>query len=276
MKQKTVLAAIFLVISLLAVVLFSADLIPHAFTQCSTCHIMKDPSGSGFASREMIGQVTQICRECHEKDLAEGYSHPVDVQPRLIIVPEDMPLSLFGKQLQCSTCHDVHADMFTAYGTSSYFLRRQETGQAFCDICHGNFGTGRMRHEGTMAEAHFRSKYIVTNMGQDIDPMSANCLTCHDGSLGSSTTVQVGKWRHEKQFIQHDQGSHPIGIYYESVRHSRGRKTDLKPIFEVDRRIHFFDGKVGCGSCHNPYSPIPKRLVMRDDHSRLCLSCHIV
>jgi predicted CXXCH cytochrome family protein len=83
-------------------------------------------------------------------------------------------------------------------------------------------------------------------------------------------------WSHGRDFIRHDQGSHPIGVVYDDARGRQGAKTDLKPIAMVDRRIRFFNGKVGCGSCHNPYSTIEKRLVMSDRGSELCLACHIM
>ena len=60
------------------------------------------------------------------------------------------------------------------------------------------------------------------------------------------------------------------------ARFDRGAKTDLKPMATVDRRLRFFNGKVGCGSCHDPYSTIHKKLVMSDENSKLCFSCHIV
>ena len=106
--------------------------------------------------------------------------------------------------------------------------------------------------------------------------MSRNCVSCHDGTFASSISIQAGAWRHEKNFMLHDQGSHPIGIDYEAARINRGRKSDLKPLSLVDVRIRFFDGKVGCGSCHNPFSTLQKKLVMTDENSKLCFSCHVL
>jgi predicted CXXCH cytochrome family protein len=273
MRQKIALPGFFVFVVLLAVVVFSVEYRPHAFTQCSSCHVSENPSGT--AAREMIEPVTVLCRQCHEKTLSEGYMHPVDVRPGRVRVPADMPLSPSG-ELTCSTCHDVHSDYFTPYGAPSHFLRREESGRDFCTICHGTLETLSRGHRASLGEAHFTSRYIVTDVLQELDPMSMNCVTCHDGAFATSVTIQAGRWRHEKSFMRYDQGDHPVGIRYDEVRIKRGRKTDLRPLFEVDRRIRFFNGRVGCGSCHDPYSKIRKRLVMSDENSKLCLACHIV
>jgi predicted CXXCH cytochrome family protein len=272
MRQKSVLAFLFVCV-VLAIVVFCVEYPPHAFKNCTTCHVAQNPSGA--VAREMTAPVTQLCSTCHEKILSEGYMHPVDVRPQRVVIPADMPLSPYG-EIMCATCHDVHSDYFTPYSTPSHFLRRQESGKAFCRICHGDPNALGQGHKGSLGEAHFRSGYIASSARQELDPMSRNCVSCHDGTFASSISIQAGAWQHEKGFMLHDQGSHPVGIDYESARFNRGRKSDLKPIALVDTRIRFFDGKVGCGSCHNPYSTLQKKLVMTDENSKLCFSCHIV
>ena len=94
----------------------------------------------------------------------------------------------------CGTCHDVHSDYFTPYGTPTHFLRRQERGKAFCKICHGNLDALSRGHTASLGEAHFRSQYIVTDSRQELDPMSRNCISCHDGAFATSVTIQAGVW----------------------------------------------------------------------------------
>jgi predicted CXXCH cytochrome family protein len=273
MRQKTALACILFAAALLALVVLSVENPPHAFKDCASCHVLTNPTGA--RARDLTQPVTLLCNTCHEKTLTEGYMHPINIRPERVIIPEDMPLSRSG-QLVCTTCHDVHAEYFTAYGAPTHFLRRQELGKAFCRICHENLNSLSQGHKASLGEAHFRSGYIMTDPRQDIDPMSMNCLSCHDGTYATSVTVRAGVWKHGRGFMKHNQGSHPIGVDYENVRLQRGRKTDLRPLIAVDRRIRFFKGKVGCGSCHDPYSTSEKKLVMSDEHSNLCFACHIV
>ena len=48
----------------------------------------------------------------------------------------------------------------------------------------------------------------------------------------------------------------------------------LMPPATLGRRIRLFDGKAGCRSCRNLYSVEKKLLVMSNERSGLCLSCH--
>jgi predicted CXXCH cytochrome family protein len=196
------------------------------------------------------------------------------MRPRNVRVPADFPLSPAG-EFTCSTCHDIHSSYFTPYGTPSRYLRRYENGKKFCEACHA-LASIKTGHATSIGEAHFLSKYIQSNAAQKIDPQSKNCISCHDGSFASSVSIGPGTWFHRRERMPHDAGSHPIGVDYERARTATGRRTPLRPIGAVDRRIRFFDGKIGCGSCHDPYSAIEKRLVMSDVQSRLCFSCHML
>ncbi len=272
MRQKSVITFLFLCFAILALIVLSVENRPHDFKRCSSCHIQADPSRSSVEmARKMTEPISRICGTCHEKALSEGYSHPVDVRPQRVIVPADMPLSDSG-EITCSTCHDVHSEYTTPYGTTTNFLRRGESGRAFCKICHGDLGALSQGHSASLGEAHFRSRYFESDSRLEIDPMSRNCLSCHDGSYATSARIRTGYWRHERALLRYDNGVHPIGVDYESARLSRALKVGLRPLSQVDRRIRFFNGKVGCGSCHNPYSTTQKKLVVSNG---LCLSCHI-
>jgi len=273
MRQRTVFALLIGMGLLLVLGVFSVENQPHDFKKCAFCHGTDTPAGA--EAIRLIAPMTLLCTGCHSTLFSEGYMHPVDVRPRRAAIPADMPLSPSGN-LTCGTCHDVHADYYTPYGTPTRFLRRQEERQAFCMICHKQELAGGKGHPAALQEAHFRSRYVITDPLLELDPMSMNCISCHDGTFASSVTIQTGLWIHEKGALPHDRGSHPIGIHYEAARLRRGRKTDLRPISQIDRRIRFFDGKVGCGSCHDPYSTREKQLVVSDENSKLCYSCHMV
>jgi len=41
-----------------------------------------------------------------------------------------------------------------------------------------------------------------------------------------------------------------------------------------EQEIRLFEGRIGCGTCHDPFSKLPKQLVMSNKGSRICLACH--
>ena len=265
---------IFFLITCIVVIVMSLENQPHAFRRCSTCHESETVTREN--ARRLTAPVTRLCTEtCHRSVMTRGYLHPVDIKPVKVHIPADMPLSLHG-EIACSTCHDIHSEFRTSLGDHSHFLRRRIQGREFCRACHKYLTVSRAGHGGALGEAHFQARYVASDPSQEIDAMSKNCISCHDGSFASSPTIMAGSWTHQKSFVKNDGGSHPIGVDYEACRLKQGRKTDLRPMTAVDWRIRFFQGKIGCGSCHDPYSLIPKRLVMSDRHSQLCISCHMI
>ncbi|MBC8318079.1 MAG: hypothetical protein H8E41_09240 [Desulfobulbaceae bacterium] len=266
----------FIILCLLGAALFVHCLEnnPHDFknAECVLCH-QGDPS----SPVSLVGHQARMCITCHADVYESGYMHPVNVVPEHVDIPADMPLSRSGL-ITCNTCHDVHSEHETGFGEKTYFLRRLERGRAFCVACHTeNDLTGSAGHAEYLGEAHFQSEYISSGFGQNIDAMSKNCISCHDGAYGSAVTVNSGSWQHSSNYTGGKMGGkHPIGVDYEMARLRHGRKTDLRPMYEVDRRITFFNGTVGCGSCHNPYSQHDTRLVMSNRRSALCFACHAI
>jgi len=90
------------------------------------------------------------------------------------------------------------------------------------------------------------------------------CLSCHDGSIAhiiSYCTVMC-------DFST----SHSILKHYPP----RGREREYASAAAVNARgIVLVDGQVVCISCHDLRQPGPNHLVMSNEKSRLCLSCHI-
>lgn len=244
---------------------------PHDFArdECLLCHQMGVDGNILSSSLKSTG-----CNPCHPDLTDNAYMHPVDIRPSTVAIASGFPLSENG-MVTCNTCHDVHALATTPMGNPSFFLRRFERGKMFCDLCHYDSGPTDNSHRAVLGEAHFMSKNFDGSTMMEIDPMSKNCLSCHDGSLGSSITLNTGLWQHQNSLLNHENGgSHQIGIDYEAVRIKRLPRTDLRPISMVDQRLKFFDGKMGCGTCHNPYSTDYKDLVMTDRKSALCFACH--
>ncbi|MEK6652938.1 MAG: cytochrome c3 family protein [Nitrospirota bacterium] len=259
--------ALFLLIILAAVgyALFDS---PHEFSaeECKSCHAGM-PNPGQKSPLPMIGKVRTLCSRCHS-NVVRKYSHPDEVAPDKARVPADMPLSA-EKKLTCATCHDIHTSLEWSKMVS--LLRRPVTGMEFCSTCHEE-NPGEVSHTRVLAFAHGAgSKYIRTNPSGTLDSLSIQCLSCHDSSIGKGDSiVGAGFWTHSKDLAQH-LGGHPIGVYYDE---SRARDPEgYKPKASI-APLRLFSGKIGCGSCHDPYSTRANKLIMSNAGSGLCLRCH--
>lgn len=235
----------------------------HDFSEqeCGVCHVDTENS-----PEILTGSLTKLCRKCHPSGITKS-SHPVDIRPVGISIPLDLPLDK-GK-ITCNTCHNVHAKQFNAFREKTYFLRRPGRGRTFCMSCH-EITINADGHVDSFTTVHMRNVLIMVKPNRAIDPISVSCISCHDGSIGKQVDYIYrsgsGIWTHNK-------GSHPVGSNYNECRMRRG---NLRPKSKISKKIKFFNGKVGCCSCHNPYSSKPGRLVMSNKGSRLCFQCHVL
>ncbi len=219
--------------------------------KCSLCHLT-----SSGGKRIFVKEIDFLCKDCH-RDL--GLSHPSGMKPSMPL-PAQFPLDWAGR-MTCATCHDVH-------GNSEALLRGQERGRVFCYACHKGEMEG---HAGSDQPAHSRSAgeaygFEVIDKGNLIDRLSMECLSCHDSSLASSANVRVGSgiWNHGSG------NAHPIGVNYMKAY----QKGGLRNPWSINPSIRLFDGKIGCGTCHNLYSKEKFYLVISNRDSALCFACH--
>lgn len=241
---------------------------PHEFSmeECKGCHASMPQPGQE-SPFPMIGKIRTLCSRCHFK-IVRAYSHPDDIVPVNVRVPADMPLSV-DKKLTCATCHDIHSSF--EWSKRVYQLRRPVTGVEFCSVCHEE-RPGEVSHAQMLAFAHGTgSKYMPTNPSGSLDSLSVECISCHDSSIGKGDSiVGAGFWMHSRELAK-NLGGHPIGVSYEEARardpQGYNYRSSLAP-------VRLFGGKVGCGSCHDPYSTRINKLVMSNEGSRLCLKCH--
>jgi len=283
------MVAAFLGGAALAVGYLSGSESPHAFTDsdCFSCHFTIPKEGDVGPMRFM-DSISSMCGRCH--DMSKTVSHRVDFVPQGMDIPKDLPLDETG-HITCVTCHDVHKPYINELtGEHTYFLRREPAGKAFCLACHSSDealrqimlvsaanGVGQTQktvsHRPAMDRSHGFARFDVLDPSTGLDKLSVACLDCHNdpGSV-PKTTLGSGIWRHAIEGIGL---SHPVGVdYYNATM----RTKDLVGIKDLDPRIKLFDGKMGCCTCHDPYSPGDGQgLVIgeRDSFQNLCFACHI-
>lgn len=209
------------------------------------------------------------CESCHSWE--SGFSHPVDVRPSMP-VPAGLPLE--RGLLTCATCHDA-ADHAASPGHGAAptpsFLRDTATG-SFCTQCHtADAKSAASMHATSLGRAHYAVRKSIPRKGlaTDIDRESQACMSCHDGA----SAADAGSHARMGDFAVARGAEHPIGVRYDPGAR-RGGESRLVATTQLDRRVRLYDGALGCGSCHTPFSRERKLLVVSNLGSRLCLSCH--
>ncbi len=249
-------------------VFVNADSEVHNFTgRCGTCHLNLDESVEDIPDRLLFTKdVNVLCRECHAEH--DQNSHPTGTTPTML-VPADMPLNSSG-EISCITCHFPHESYQNpASQKNLMLLRRRRPGKTFCMNCHpGGFESMRLSHESVLTLAHSRKRKYRSTGTEIIDKASQECISCHDDSFafGADMSISTGEWLHDSGV------RHPIGKAYPDTFPDN---RYYRPIETLDPAIRLTEnGKIGCATCHDKFSPHDKYLVMSNNRSRLCLSCH--
>ncbi len=217
------------------------------------------------------------CVSCHRVE--PDFSHPVGFAPSRTL-PDHFPLE--HGLMTCNTCHDASDPQRHRGADGDPLLRSPLQGAAFCNECHDATDTSSDAvHALAVSRAHLlwpdrrRARQDPFPAGgshgsRTLDAESASCMQCHDGSIAADVGSKA-----RGPMLAGEAQDHPVGIPYDPRAHppGDGMRRLVHPD-SLDHRVRLFGGAVGCGSCHSVYSPHDDYLVMRNDASRLCLSCH--
>jgi predicted CXXCH cytochrome family protein len=125
----------------------------------------------------------------------------------------------------------------------------------------------------TDIEAGIASSTTFADSSTGIDKLSHDCLSCHDGVMAKSFDVRIKNNPNGRAMSLIDIiGGHPVGMDYENYVSVNGKKYRGEVRFS--NKMVFAEGKVGCLTCHNPLNSSKGHLVMNNDRSELCFSCH--
>lgn len=117
------------------------------------------------------------------------------------------------------------------------------------------------------------------------------CLSCHDGSVAVAGNAFLTSA--SQSWIMNDNGpaaapseggqnyrgllgSHPVGVTMGGIQHNGGDCSKCHNFRGKPPTIKFYNNKVQCTTCHNPHMRVPgtKFLVMSNENSALCTTCH--
>jgi len=117
---------------------------------------------------------------------------------------------------------------------------------------------------------HLFVPYVIQGRTFSIDKQTKQCLSCHDDMISAGKDAD-GRSIIEKNYHE-TTGKHAIGLnYFDFVINYP--QTFLYPD-PARHNIIFVGGKLGCLSCHNPFSPLPFHLNALESDGSLCNECH--
>lgn len=126
--------------------------------------------------------------------------------------------------------------------------------------------SGRIEEESGCTTAHLNG-----NDNAIIDPISLECINCHDGTLASSVTYNLKTTGDQKALSTITlSASHPIGTDYLKYSCNKG----FTYWRNLPAEMVLMNGQIGCASCHNLLGSNDLYLVVDMSSSGLCFSCH--
>ncbi len=186
----------------------------------------------------------------------------------------------------------------------SEFFRDYGETCIYCHTPHGGGTIGPLWNRPTPSGPYRMYDRSPLDMIMDPQPTgnSLACLSCHDGTIGLDEIINVpndysgggarrepietcatechtggdpeGGFNWENVWFRPDRlrDQHPISILYDP-----SRDPTFRSIAEVEAAgIRLYDGKVQCGSCHNPHSQ-QNRPFLRVSNAggTMCSVCHL-
>lgn len=166
------------------------------------------------------------------------------------------------------------------YGEVCVYCHTPHGGQTAAPLWNRNFSTATYQ----MYDGNHSSTIDMT-----VDPqptgVSQACLSCHDGTVGLDVVVNVpnrysgggaigtrmpaGGFTNLGTDLRND---HPVSVSFDNTA-----DTKFHSAAEIEAAgLRFYNGKVQCGSCHNPHTAENRPFLrVSNNGSALCLTCHI-
>ncbi|MGD0584652.1 MAG: cytochrome c3 family protein [Oryzomonas sp.] len=136
----------------------------------------------------------------------------------------------------------------------------------------GSTGQQDISSDTTPAGYVFGKRSNPDSRGENIDELSRDCLSCHDGVVAGNVHVTYRNTPGQRTNRYDGKSEHPIGMNY--AAYAAMDPLNYKPSPAFNSKMTFVNDRVGCLTCHNPMNPEEKHLVMSDYRSALCLTCH--
>ena len=272
---------------------------PNSAKACAICHyrwvetFFVEGRGTDLVEyqSEKVVATPDMCFSCHDGSirdsrakLGDGLGHKINKEPpRQMKIPQIFPLDEKGR-MQCSTCHTAHGVQGGPGSGETIFMRTSNKDSAMCRMCHpaADGGMAAGNHPAGNMERRVPEKLVSLGALGGGKKNQIICQTCHvahgspyesfliDGAGNSALCLDC----HEDKNIFGPRGErkplHVINVPPQKAKIptellQQGAKTGYR-------------GSIICLTCHKVHNNKRQEqflLVMGNEKSSLCLTCHV-
>jgi len=209
-----------------------------------------------------------------------------------VAVPAEPGVPDYVGDAVCLSCHDALQEGFASHYAETIHAKALTPQNAIdermgrgCEACHGP-GSAHVEQGGGKGVGGLLG--FAGTSPEEVLAQDAACLQCHQGSerrfwLGSvHSTRDVGctschtvmRRVSERNQLSSETQVDTCGQCHQiqNARQYRNAHMPLRPgAFNSSTAV---DGKMSCGSCHNPHGTVAEKLIAHISVRDNCLSCH--
>lgn len=218
----------------------------HPKLDCSRCHQVVASIGSMQPAPSPINQ----CRTCHTSSS---------------LVTADLGQAFHADNSRaCSDCHSFHKTSRISASGSEFNLS-PASGKALCSGCHS--ATGDLAQ---LSPGHRMAAKIFHSNADELRGLNASqaCMICHSENrkvqIDGNSSIEAPRFS--------ERHTHPLGEISSEKTGEQG--TRIRE--QIDSRLHLFNNRIECQTCHSLGSTSRYRLVAFDTPSELCAGCHLI
>ena len=271
---------------------------PDSAKECAICHyrwvdtFFVDGRGSDLVDfqSEKVVATAEMCFSCHDGSVVDSRSRvyndfrhkinrppPADMQ-----LPEIFPLDENGN-MQCFTCHSAHSVSSEMGIEKTIFIRATNENSRMCTMCHTDKEGGAARGNHPIGSLERGIPQSLVSHGSRIGDQKNHiiCETCHTvhGSPNESFLIESARnsrlcleCHSDKNIFTADgQRNH------QHVVNVRPEKVEIPGAVIKNGAKLGYAGEIICQTCpkiHNNAIEKKLLLIMKDEKSSLCLTCH--
>jgi predicted CXXCH cytochrome family protein len=297
-KIASFIFIIYLIVPASLYALVEAPRNPDSAKECAICHyrwvdtFYLDRHGSDlvpYQQKKVVAKI-EMCFTCHDGSVVDSRAkvyndkhHNTDKPPPSYMkIPDIFPLDEKGT-LQCATCHTAHGVPSEMGMEKTIFIRTSNDNSGMCVMCHTDKDGGTSTGNHPIGSVEKEIPRSLVERGSRVGDQKNHiiCETCHTvhGSPNESFLIKSARnsglcleCHTEKKIFdsegkrnhQHVVNVRPVNVTIPETIIAKGAKLGRK-------------GEIICQTCHKVHNNnIEKKLllIMKDEESTLCLTCH--